>query len=80
MIFLKNQTKKDPIKSYGLNMIIRKYLFIPNWLPLLAYMEHGWAPLDVPVYTDINAKGYPIMLVINKRRLDTYKNEKHNFS
>ena len=79
MFLLKSQLKKDPIKSYGLNTIIRKYLFIPNWMPLLAYMEHGWSPLDVPSYTDINAKRYPIMLVFNKRRYNAYKNTKHNF-
>jgi hypothetical protein len=74
----RNYTKSDPIPDYGQNIILRKYLCVPKWLPLIAFMEHGWTPLDGPLKSDLGAEGYPLMFVYSKRRLDAYKNVKHN--
>jgi hypothetical protein len=75
----KNYIKSDPIQSFGLNIILRKYLCVPNWLPLIAHMEHGWTPLDEASKTDLNNKKYPLMFVYNKRRFEIYKKVKHNY-
>jgi len=76
---MKSYLKSDSIQDYGLNIIIRNYLCIPKWLPFMAFMEHGWTALDTPLKSDISAKGYPIMFVYSKRRLDAYKDKDHSF-
>ena len=74
----KNRVSFDPIQDYGINIIVRKYLCIPKWLPLMAFMEHGWTALDGPLNSDLAVHGYPLMFVYNKRRFEAYKNSKHN--
>lgn len=54
-------------RSYGYNLILKKYCKFPWYLPLPAHMEHGWSPLDEPLKSDL-AEDKPVMLVFSQRR------------
>jgi len=69
----------DLVQYYGLNIIMRKYLCVPKWLPFIAFMEHGWTALDYPINSYLELKDYPLMFVDSKRRFKAYFNVKHNF-
>jgi len=79
-IFSRNYINSDPIQDFGQNIIMRKYLFIPDWLPFIAFMEHGWTGLVEAGKTDLDASSvYKIIFVFNKRRFDAYKNATHSY-
>lgn len=54
-------------RSYGYNIILKKYAKFPLWLPLPCQFEHGWSVRDDPLKSDL-ATDKPMMLVFNRRR------------
>ncbi|MFH1910352.1 MAG: hypothetical protein ABIJ72_04180 [bacterium] len=64
--------KNVETRSYGINLILRKYARFPWYLPLPAHMEHGWTALANALVSDLAAH-QPLMLVFSKRRKAAWK-------
>lgn len=59
-------------RSYGFNLILKKYANFPWYLPLPCHFEHGWTAIPDALKSDLTTKK-PLMLVFSKRRMTAWK-------